>query len=173
MKSIVMCMVVFLSSTLLAACGSDTRNTVITTQTQYDLDGTGPYAVGFTRYVITDPLRAGDGTNFQNRPIAVYVWYPVDPEMIKVSTPEAVYPLHPLYDDRLLSLSSDWEKYGANRAYQTPMPSGRRPFPLFVFSHGSGSTPYTPYVSGHTSREPRFCRCRALSLRRREKRGAW
>jgi predicted dienelactone hydrolase len=96
----------------------------------------GPYAVGFTSFVLTDPSRPGDGDVFAHRPIPVYVWYPVDPGSITASTPEAVYPLDPLYKTWMLSTSSDWEKYGIDGAYQEAPPSAHAPFPLVIFSPG-------------------------------------
>ena len=105
----------------------------------YDPGQKGPYEVGFTSFVLTDPSRPGDGGTWQHRPIPVYVWYPVDPATVGPSTPEAVYPLDPIYRIAPDSTSSDWEKYGMDRAYEEPIPSSGGPFPLLMFSPGWGA----------------------------------
>ena len=92
----------------------------------------GPFEIGFTSFVLTDPARPGDGAGFANRPIPVHLWYPVDPGTITASTPEAVYPLDPLYETSLVATSTDWEAYGMDRAYQQPAPSSAAPFPLVM-----------------------------------------
>jgi predicted dienelactone hydrolase len=99
----------------------------------------GPFEIGFTSFVLTDSSRPGDGDAFLNRPIPVYVWYPVDPESIDSSTPEAVYPLDPLYVTSLAATSGNWEAYGMDPAYQEPDPSSAGPFPLLMFSPGWGA----------------------------------
>lgn len=48
----------------------------------------GPYKIGFTNYVITDASRSGGALFPAGRPIAVFVWYPVDAAAITPSTPE-------------------------------------------------------------------------------------
>ncbi|MBP1642988.1 MAG: putative dienelactone hydrolase [Acidobacteria bacterium] len=111
----------------------------------------GPYEVGFTNFLLIDPSRDGDGDLYDHRPIPVYVWYPVDPETITGSTPQAIYPFDPIYDGAgilpvLSSTSSDWEPYGIDRAYQEPAVSADGPFPLLVFSPGWGFEPW-----GHIS----------------------
>jgi len=98
----------------------------------------GPFEVGFTSFLLTDPTRAGDGSTYPHRPIPVSVWYPVDSQTIDGSTPEAVYPLDPLYAVVPNAVSSDFEEYGLDRAYQQPVPSSRKPFPLLMFSPGWG-----------------------------------
>jgi dienelactone hydrolase len=105
----------------------------------YDLGQKGPYEVGFTSFVLTDTSRPGDGGVWTNRPIPVYVWYPVDPGTITPSTPEATYPLDPLYSMVPNSTSSDWEAHGMDRAYQGPVSSSTGPFPLLMFSPGWGA----------------------------------
>ena len=105
----------------------------------YDPGQPGPYAVGFTSYVLTDTNRSG-GVDFPaGRPIPVSVWYPVDPSTITPSTPSAVYPLDPLYGLVEDAHSSDFEVYGIDPAYQEPPASGARPFPLVIFSPGWGA----------------------------------
>jgi len=98
----------------------------------------GPYAVGFTSFILADPSRPGDSGVYAHRPIPVYVWYPVDAGTITESTPGAVYPLEPLYTPGMISTSSDWEKYGVDAAYQEATPSSHGPFPLVMFSPGWG-----------------------------------
>jgi hypothetical protein len=109
------------------------------TTNAFDPGQTGPYEIGFTSFVLTDPSRPGDNGTWGHRPIPVYVWYPVDPATVGSSTPEAVYPLDPIYGLAPDSTSSDWEKYGMDRAYQAPVPSSRGPFPLLMFSPGWGA----------------------------------
>ena len=99
----------------------------------------GPYKAGFTAFVVDDPSRPGDGSTFLARPIPVYVWYPVDPETVEGMTPDAVYPLDPLYMTSLLSTSSDWEAVGMDPAWQEPLPSANAPFPLVMISPGWGA----------------------------------
>lgn len=99
----------------------------------------GPFDVGFTSFLIADPSRPGDGSTYESRPIPVSIWYPVDSKTITASTPEAVYPLDPLYGFVPNATSSDFEKYGLDRAYQEAVPSSRKPFPLLMFSPGWGA----------------------------------
>ena len=106
----------------------------------------GPYEVGFTSFVLSDSSRPGDGGPFADRPIPVYVWYPVDPGSIDSSTPQAIYPIDPLYLTFLTTTSENWEAYGIDRAYQEPDPSADGPFPLLMFSPGWGAS-----ASMHTS----------------------
>ncbi len=105
----------------------------------YDPGQKGPYEVGFTTFVLTDPARPGDSSpTYPDRPIPVYVWYPVDSQTINASTFEAVYPLDPLYAVVPDVLSSDFETYGLDPAYEEPTPSSLKPFPLLMFSPGWG-----------------------------------
>jgi predicted dienelactone hydrolase len=106
----------------------------------------GPYEIGFTSFMLMDASRAGDGAQYLERPIPVYVWYPVDPSTIDGSTPEALYPLDPLYDQVPVTTSSHWELYGMDRAYHEPAPSQTGPFPLVMVSPGWGMMPWV-----HTS----------------------
>ncbi len=95
----------------------------------------GPYEVGHTNFLICDAERppAPGG-----RPIAVYVWYPVDPQDVDSSTPEAIYPEDPFFNWIPPDTSSDWESYGLDGAYQEPAPSSDSPFPLVMVSPGWG-----------------------------------
>ncbi len=98
----------------------------------------GPFLAGHTSFVLSDPGRSG-APDFEFRPIPVEVWYPVDAADVTGATPEAVYPLDILYGYAPDTVSSDWEKYGIDRAWQEPPPSAGRPFPLVVFSPGWGA----------------------------------
>jgi predicted dienelactone hydrolase len=106
----------------------------------------GPYAVGFTSFVVNDPSRQ---TEVGDRPIPVYVWYPVDRHSIRESTPEAIYRLDPIRGPETTepvttpetaplptTTSSQWEAFGIDRAYQEPRTSSRKPFPLVMYSPG-------------------------------------
>ena len=101
----------------------------------------GPYAIGHVSFVLSDQSRSG-APDFQYRPIPVSVWYPVDPATIQPSTAEASYLWDPVYNSSQLpwsaSVSSDWEPYGIDRAYQEPTPA-IGPFPLVAFSPGWGA----------------------------------
>jgi predicted dienelactone hydrolase len=103
----------------------------------------GPYAIGHSSYLLFDPSRPGDrpdDATFRDtgRPIAVSIFYPVDPGDVGPSSPKAVYPLDPLYHRLADSSSSQWEPYGVLPAYQQPRPSHRGPFPVVVLSTGWG-----------------------------------
>ena len=108
----------------------------------------GPYAVGHSLYVFNDASRqTTDSISSQpvtiDRPVPVYLFYPVDPESIDSSTPEAVYPLDPihLFNPRIcspLTFSSEWEEQGMDPAYEQAQPSAKGPFPLVMVSHGWG-----------------------------------
>jgi predicted dienelactone hydrolase len=66
------------------------------------------------------------------------VWYPADPNTINSSTPPAQYPLDPYTGTTYLpiTLSTDWEPLGYDRAFEGLPPSKSGPFPLVVFSPG-------------------------------------
>ena len=105
----------------------------------------GPYAVGHTSFVLTDPSRQAVDTFFGSpltipRPIPVHIFYPVDPASINASTQEAVYPLDLIHLNfgPFLTYSSEWEQQGIDPAYQEPVPSANGPFPVVVFSQGWG-----------------------------------
>ncbi|MBP1660299.1 MAG: hypothetical protein H6P95_1491, partial [Candidatus Aminicenantes bacterium] len=68
----------------------------------------GPYAIGFTSYVLTDNSRPAPSGE-PGRPIPVYLYYPVDPESISASTPRAQYPLDMLNRPALMWSSEEWE----------------------------------------------------------------
>jgi hypothetical protein len=91
----------------------------------------GHYAVGHSSYLLTD-------TNNGSRPVYFMIWYPVDPNSINSSTPPAQYPLDPYTGTTYLpiTLSTDWEPLGYDRAYEGLPPSKSGPFPLVVFSPG-------------------------------------
>lgn len=120
---------------LLSACDRQPVAPSVTPQLAKQTSTEGSYEVGFTFYMLTDESRS-------DRPIPVYVWYPVDPGIIAENTPEAEYPLEPFFDALPAAASSDFEKYGLGRAYQEPMPAAG-PFPLIMFSPGWGGTAYT------------------------------
>ena len=89
----------------------------------------GPYAIGHTSFVLSDSSRSG-APDFLYRPIPVSVWYPVAPATIQSSTSEASYLWDPIYNSSQLpwpaSVSSNWEPYGIDRAYQEPTPASVR-----------------------------------------------
>ncbi|HET8722679.1 MAG TPA: hypothetical protein VFM53_00645 [Anaeromyxobacteraceae bacterium] len=116
---------------LSAACGSGA-----TPAPAEDIRGPGPYAVGFRMLSLVDEARPTTDAGFTHRPVPVYVWYPVDPGTVGPGTAEASYPLDPFYGQAPVSLSSDWERHGADRAWQGPRPSAQGPFPVVVYSHG-------------------------------------
>ena len=89
----------------------------------------GHYAVGHTSYLLTD-------TTNGNRPVYFMVWYPADPNSINPSTQSAQYPLDPYTDTTFLpiTLSTDWEPLGYDRAYEGLPPSESGPFPLVFLS---------------------------------------
>jgi predicted dienelactone hydrolase len=100
--------------------------------TSPDPEQKGPYAVGHTFLMMTDASR-GD------RPIAVYVFYPVDPASVTSATPRAEYPLDPYnYMGWPNTNSADWEAYGFDAAYHGVQVSSGKPFPLVMFSPGWG-----------------------------------
>ena len=74
-------------------------------------------------------------------PIPVHLWYPVDARDVAAATPEAVYPLDPVYAPGKTATSSEVEVYGIDRAYQDPVPSRRGPFPLVLLSPGWSMDP--------------------------------
>ena len=100
-------------------------------ESKSDPGSLGPYAVGHTSYMLTD-------TDNGNRPVSVMVWYPVDAGRISSSSPPAQYPLDPFTGTQYLpiTLSTDWEPLGYDRASEGLPPAMTRPFPLLVFSPG-------------------------------------
>jgi len=105
----------------------------------------GPYAIGFTSFVLTDAARPTPASYTGGRPIPVYLWYPVDPEAVNDSTPRAEYPLDMLNMPDLMSSSEEWEAMGYDPAYQEAAPSAKGPFPVVLVSHG-----WTPPAWMHT-----------------------
>lgn len=122
-----------LLATLAVACSRDT--TAPSQQLALRMAGRSSYQVGFTTYMIHDASRG-------NRPIPVYVWYPVAAGTITDATPLAQYPLEPFENALPVASSTDFEKYGLGRAYQEPTPAAG-PFPVIMFSPGWGGTAYT------------------------------
>lgn len=103
----------------------------------------GPYKAGFTSVVLVDESRPADGAPLASRPIPLYVWYPVDAENVTGSTGPAVYPIDMVPGGNAPdALSTDFEKYGIEPAYDAPSVSRDRPFPLVVFSPGWGGPPF-------------------------------
>src|SRR5215470_1295573 len=91
-----------------------------------DLAQNGPYAVGFEYFQLTDTTR---DVTIGGRPIAVYLFYPVDSTSITSSTPKALYPLDPYFSVIGSTTSDQWEKYGIGAAYQQPPLGAAKPFP--------------------------------------------
>jgi len=105
----------------------------------------GPYAIGHTSFVLYDTSRPGNREgestyNGTSRPIPVSLWYPVDRAIVKGRPSDAVYPLDPLSSHAPTTYSDQWERYGIDPAFEGPIPSSDKPFPLVVFSPG-GSAP--------------------------------
>jgi hypothetical protein len=117
-----------------AASAAPTKNPA-RTATVPDPGQVGPYAVGHTSLMLSDPTRPCD---LGPRPIPVEVFFPVDLSTITASTPEAVFPLDPIGGRWPTTVSSEWELYGNDKAYEEPLPSSAKPFPLVVFSPGWG-----------------------------------
>jgi len=109
----------------------------------------GPYAIGFTSYVLTDNSRPAPSGE-PGRPIPVYLYYPVDPESISASTPRAQYPLDMLNRPALMWSSEEWEALGYDPAFQACPPSTKGPFPVLLGS--GGWTPPAWYMTGIATR---------------------
>lgn len=105
----------------------------------------GPYAVGHVAFILQDPSRTCD---MGARPIPVEVFYPVDPSSITASTAEAVYPLDPINGVWPLTVSSEWEAFGIDPAFEGPPASVKRPFPLVVLSPGWGGPVWVHLFQG-------------------------
>ncbi len=105
-----------------------------------DPGAVGPYAVGFTSIVLEDGSRPAqgalrpDGSAYAGRPIPLLIWYPADAP----SGEEARYPLDPVYGRGPPAPSSLYETYGVDGATREPPVSEDAPFPLVLFSTGSG-----------------------------------
>lgn len=87
-------------------------------------DAPGPFAVGHTSFDASDPSRGG-------RTLPVDVWYPVDPD--EAAGPATAYPVLP---DGFLGLPG--VDLMSEAALEDAPASQAGPFPLVVFSHGSG-----------------------------------
>lgn len=85
----------------------------------------GPYAIGHVSYILADSA-------VYDRPVAVSIFYPVDPQTIRPSTPLAQYQLDPWSNYLPVTTSLEWEPLGIPRAYEGPAPSNHRPFPLII-----------------------------------------
>ena len=103
----------------------------------------GPYAVGHISLLLNDPSR-DQQSPYHGRPIYVSLFYPADWAAITASDPEALYPLDPVAGRWPMSRSSDWERYGLDRAYEGVPVARDRPFPLVMYSPGWTN----PYFSG-------------------------
>ena len=104
----------------------------------FDPGQKGPYAVGFATDTIVDPDRGVTaGGPWSDRPIPVYVWYPVDPADV-AGAARADYPLDPMYGGVPAKSSSAFESYGLDAAYGDVPVSSKKPFPLVIFSPGWG-----------------------------------
>ena len=101
-----------------------------------DPNDVGPYAIGHLSLMYDAPVQPWD---LGPRPLPVEVFYPVDPGAITSSTPEAIYPLDPINSFWPETVSSEWEAYGNDPAYEGAPPSAGKPFPLVVFSPGLGA----------------------------------
>jgi hypothetical protein len=95
----------------------------------------GPYAAGFERRAFVDPSRP-TSRSAGGRPIAAFVFYPVDPGDVSASAPRASYPLDALYGLLPEVSSAEFEAEGLDAAYAAPRASRRGPFPLVMFSPG-------------------------------------
>ncbi len=93
-----------------------------------DTGAPGPYAVGRSTFTLTDPAREG-------RQLLTDVWYPVDAGDA-VGVPS-------LYDLLLTQLPSEV-------ALADPVVSQAGPFPVVVFSHGSGGLRFQSYFLTET-----------------------
>ncbi|UCE86319.1 MAG: dienelactone hydrolase family protein [Deltaproteobacteria bacterium] len=87
-------------------------------------DALGPWAVGRTTFAITDPAR-------NDRPLQIDAWYPVDP--VDATAPPSVYEL--IGGIGILS----------EVALDAPPVSSQGPFPMIVFSHGSGGVRFQSF----------------------------
>lgn len=102
---------------------------------QPDPGALGPYAVGHTSLLLLDPTRDHQSP-YEGRPIYVSVFYPADRAAITPASPEALYPLDPVAERWPMSRSSNWERYGFERAYEGVPVAPDRPFPVVMYSPG-------------------------------------
>lgn len=103
----------------------------------------GPYAVGYMSLLLLDPSR-DQQSSYRGRPIYVSLFYPADWTAIIAASAEALYPLDPVAGHWPMSRSSDWERYGLDRAYEGVPVAGDKPFSLVMYSPGWTN----PYFSG-------------------------
>lgn len=108
-------------------------------------DLVGPYEIGFIQFVLWDESRS---SVLGVRPVAVHVWYPVDPEDVDASSDEAWYPLDPVLGFVPATPSSLWETYGFDHAYAEPPASSAGPFPIVLFSPGWGAPAWSAVFMG-------------------------
>lgn len=88
----------------------------------------GPYPIGHTSFVCK-------GDEDPGRQVAVDVYYPADAARITAQSAEALYPAFPYENNTPFMTSSQWEAFGYDRAYESPLPA-RGPFPIIVFVPG-------------------------------------
>ena len=103
-------------------------------------DQTGPYKVGFFTNTYYDSARSDFAGG--PRPIQTFIWYPAAPDNNGNPMPPAVYPMINLVGSTVYpdALSTNYETYGIDPAYQEVAVSKDGPFPLVVFSPGQGAS---------------------------------
>ena len=117
-----------LGATLAAACssesssGDDTSDTIGIELPEPRPDEPGEYAVGRQTVTLVDGAR-GD------RELTVDIWYPADAEAAADAEP-SIYSFVPGIE------------YASDVAVADPAPSAEGPFPLVLYSHGSGGLRY-------------------------------
>lgn len=137
---------VFLSSLLFVSCIDDEVQPTAPAASQAAQLADGMYDVGFTYYMLHDAARS-------DRPIPVYVWYPIDPASVTTTTTPAQYPLEPFLNILPVVPSTDFEDAGLGAAWQD-VPAAPGPFPLIMFSPGLGAPAYASatYVATEIAR---------------------
>jgi hypothetical protein len=131
----------FVVTTAFARPLSDVSPT--TAESTWDPGAIGPYAVGHISLLLLDSSRDQQSPH-RGRPIYVSLFYPADPTAITATTSEALYPLDPVAGRWPMSRSSNWERYGLDRAYEGLPVAADKPFPLVMYSPGWTN----PYFSG-------------------------
>jgi predicted dienelactone hydrolase len=103
-------------------------------------DQTGPYKIGFVANTYYDDTRSDFAGG--PRPIQTFIWYPAAPDNNGNPMPPAVYPMINLVGSMVYpdALSTNYETYGIDPAYQEVASSKDGPFPLVVFSPGQGAS---------------------------------
>lgn len=117
MRARVLALTVLLAGALAAAPAPAAAQTTASVPAPGQL---GPWDVGRTTFAVTDPAR-------DDRPLLVDVWYPVDEADAQGATPS----FYALIEGTDIGIVSDV-------ALDGPPVSEAGPFPLVVFSHGSG-----------------------------------